>query len=172
MIISVHLLIFESIENDRCGVYGLYGRIFSIYSFICFGAIPTGAMIVFGLLLMIRLRQIRSRVHPARDQLQPRRNETALGKVILAEVMVSVICTFTYPIMTFYLTYTNDAVPNKSSDRIKIESFINFLTMSFLLYLNYSITFYVYFLTSKSFRRSVLQLLRISSATRDHGHNQ
>ncbi|UJR24922.1 hypothetical protein I4U23_006286 [Adineta vaga] len=128
-IISVHLLIFESIENGRCGIYGIYGRIFSIYSIICFGAIPTLSMIIFGFLLMFKLRQMRLRVQPVRDQFHLRKNETSLGKVILAEVIASIICTFCYPLMTFYLTLTNDTIPNKSSERIKIESFINFITI-------------------------------------------
>lgn len=157
-VVSVHLLIFESIENGRCGVYGLYGRLYSIYSVIFFGAIPTSAMVLFGWLLMKRLRHMRSRVQPARDRLPFRRNESCLGKVILAEVLVSVVCTFNHPLMTFYLTLTNDLIPNKSSERMKIETFVNFITMSFLLYLNYATTFYVYLLTSKSFRQSIQRL--------------
>ncbi|CAF4107704.1 unnamed protein product, partial [Rotaria sordida] len=34
IIISVHLLIWESIENGRCGVYGIYGQIFGFYVLI------------------------------------------------------------------------------------------------------------------------------------------
>lgn len=158
-IVSIHLLIFESIENGRCGVYGLYGVIYSIYSFVFFGTIPTSSMVIFGSLLMIKLRQLRTRVQPFHDNIYVRRIDTNLGRVILAEVIVSVFCTFTHPLMTFYLTLTNDTVPNKSSDRLKIESFINFITMSLLLYLNYSTMFYIYFMTSKSFRNSVKQLI-------------
>jgi hypothetical protein len=157
---AIHLLIFESIENGRCGVYGLYGLIFSIYSFVCFGTIPTSLMIIFGILLMIKLRQVRSRVQAFHDNAYIRRPDFNLGRVILGEVIVSVLCTFTYPLMTFYLTLTNDTVPNKSSDRLKIESFVNFITMSVLLYLNYSAMFYVYFIASKSFRHSVKELVK------------
>ena len=159
VIVSIHLLIFESIENGRCGVYGLYGVIYSIYSFVCFGTIPTSSMVIFGSLLMIKLRQLRTHVQPFGGNIYIRRIDTNLGRVILAEVIVSVFCTFTHPLMTFYLTLTDSTVPNKSSDRLKIESFINFITMSLLLYLNYSTMFYIYFMTSKSFRRSVKQLI-------------
>ncbi len=60
--------------------------------------------------------------------------------------------------MTFYLTLTNDIISNKSSERLNIESFINFVTMSLLLYLNYNTTFYVYFIASESFRNSIKEL--------------
>ncbi|CAF4348461.1 unnamed protein product, partial [Rotaria sordida] len=44
MIISVHLLIWESIENGRCGVYGIYGQIFGFYVLIFTGIIPISVM--------------------------------------------------------------------------------------------------------------------------------
>jgi hypothetical protein len=158
-IVCVHLLIFESIQSGRCGVYGLYGFIYSIYSIVCFGAIPTSLMIVFGLLLMNKLRKLRSRVQPFHTNFHLRRFDSSLGKVIVVEVIVSIVCTFNHPLMTFYLTLTNYIIPNKSSERLQIESFVNFITMSLLLYLNYSTPFYVYFFTSKSFRKSVKQLI-------------
>jgi hypothetical protein len=177
-IVSVHLLIFESIQSGRCGVYGLYGFIYSIYSIICFGTIPTSSMIVFGLLLMIKLRKLRSRVQPFGTNFHLRRFDSSLGKFILVEVIVSIVCTFSHPLMTFYLTLTNYIIPNKSSERLQIESFVNFITMSLLLYLNYSTTFYVYFFTSKSFRKSVKQLilkctavLKYDTRNTGDGHN-
>ncbi len=157
--VSIHLLLFESIENGRCSVVGLYGRIFSIYSLICFGIIPTSLMISFGIHIMINLRQLRSRVRPYHDHIRIRKVDSNLIRVILVEIIVSILCTFAYPLMTFYLTLTNDIISNKSSERLNIESFINFLTMSLLLYLNYNTTFYVYFIASESFRNSIKQLL-------------
>jgi hypothetical protein len=168
-ILSIHQLLFESIKNGRCSVYELYGSIFRIYSSICFGIIPTTLMIIFSILLMIKLRQIRSRIQPFYNNIRIRRVDSNLGRVILTQVIVSILCTFAHPLMLFYLALTNDITSNKSSERLKIESFINFITMSLLLYVNYNTMFYVYFIISKSFRNSIKQLVMKCWTTLKYG---
>ena len=57
------------------------------------------------------------------------------------------------------MTLTNSIVLNKSAERRQIESFMNFITMSLLLYLNYNTTFYIHILTSTAYRSEVKQLV-------------
>jgi hypothetical protein len=173
MVISIHLLIWESIENNRCGVYGTYGQIFSFYSLIFTGAIPISIMISVSILLMNALRQLRSRVRPLDTTQRLNRRDTRLIKLVLVEVMVYILCTFTYPCMSIYTTITNNVVLSKTAERRQIESFISFITMSLLLYLNYNTTFYVHILTSKTYRMEVKQLmLKLIRKTTETEHSE
>ncbi|CAF3904313.1 unnamed protein product [Rotaria sordida] len=159
IIISVHLLIWESIENGRCGVYGIYGQIFGFYVLIFTGIIPISVMIIFGILLTKALRQVRTRIQPLNGYNRLNARDMKLIKLVLTEVIIYILCTLTYPLMTIYMTVTNSTTLNKTIQRKQIESFINFITMSLLLYLNYNTTFYVHFLTSKAYRNEVKQFL-------------
>jgi hypothetical protein len=159
MVISIHLLIWESIENNRCGVYGIYGQIFSFYSLVFTGVIPISTMVSVGILLMNALRQLRSRVRPLDSITRLNRRDAKLIKLVLVEVIVYILCTLTYPFMTIYTTITNNIGLVKSAERKQIESFISFITMSLLLYLNYNTTFYVHFFTSKTYRTEVKQFI-------------
>jgi len=157
--VSVHLLIWESIENGRCGVYGLYGQIFSFYIAVCTGLIPIFSMITFGLLLLKNLPRSRLLVHPANSINQLNRRDVSFIKLVLIEIIIYIICTLTYPAMTIYIQVTSYMQSSKSVERRQIESFINYITMSLLLYLNYNTTFYVHLMTSKTFRNEVKQLI-------------
>ena len=67
MIASIHLPIFETIQNNRCYVSGSYGIFFSIYQICLFGVVLPGLMIVFAVLLRKNLKNIRIRVHPQQE---------------------------------------------------------------------------------------------------------
>ncbi|UJR20413.1 hypothetical protein I4U23_023544 [Adineta vaga] len=164
--VSVHLLIWVSIENGRCFVYGLYGQIYSMYQLICFGIIPTVLMILFSILTVTNIRYIRSQVAPiiSHQHTNPnfaifRKRDIHLFKLVISEIIVSFICTFPYTINTIYSVLTSD-ITNKSIERLQIESFCVFFTMWFLLYLKYSTTFYTYAATSKIFRTEVKVLFK------------
>jgi hypothetical protein len=168
MTVSIHVLIFLSIENNYCSVYGIYGKVFSIYSIIFTGLIPISAMIFFGIMLLNALRQSRFRVQPLENTRRLNRRDINLMKLVLAEVIVYIICTFGYPLMYLYLNITNGIILDKSTERKQIESFINFITMAFLLYLNYNTTFYIHICTSKTYRIEVKQfILKIIKKTRN-----
>ncbi|CAF1537036.1 unnamed protein product [Rotaria sordida] len=116
-------------------------------------------MIIFGILLTKALRQVRSRIQPLNGYNRLNARDMKLIKLVLTEVIIYISCTLTYPLMTIYMTVTNSTTLNKTIQRKQIESFINFITMSLLLYLNYNTTFYVHFLTSKAYRNEVKQFL-------------
>ena len=145
--------------HGRCGVYGLYGQIFSFYIAVCTGLIPIFSMITFGLLLLKNLPRSRLLVHPANSINQLNRRDVSFIKLVLIEIIIYIICTLTYPAMTIYIQVTSYMQSSKSVERRQIESFINYITMSLLLYLNYNTTFYVHLMTSKTFRNEVKQLI-------------
>jgi hypothetical protein len=157
--ISVHLLIWESIANGRCGVYGLYGQIFSFYIAVFTGLIPIILLISFGVLLVKSLRRLRLQVHSLNSTNRLNKRDISLVKLILVEVVVYIVCTITYPAMTIYTQVTSYMASSETAERKQIESFINFITMSLLLYMNYNTTFYAHFLTSKAFRNEAKQLI-------------
>jgi hypothetical protein len=175
MTASIHLLILESIESNRCGVYGIYGQIFSFYSLIFTGIIPVSVMASFFILLLNTLRQSRFRVQPFENTRRLNQRDMNLMKLVLIEMIVYIVCTINYPLVSIYMQITNNMGLDKSADRKQIESFVNFIAMSVLLYLNYNTTFYVHICTSKSYRTEVKSVvlksigkLRENEQTQDH----
>jgi hypothetical protein len=159
MIVASQLLIWENIENNQCSVYGIYGQVFSFYSLIFTGTIPIVAMTSISILTRNALREMRFRVRPFDDTRGLNRRDIKLMKLVIVQVIVYILCTFTHPLTLIYTQITNSTVLNKSAERKQIESFIDFITMSLLLYLNYNTTFYVHILASKAYRMEVKQLI-------------
>jgi len=159
MIVTFHVLVWESIENNRCYVYGIYGQIFSFYSLIFTGIIPISMMIFFSILLMKTLRKLRGRVQPINNTRQLNRRDINLMKLALAEVIVYIFCTFGYPLINIYMSITANMTSTKTAERQQIESFIDFLLATLLLYLNYNTTFYVHIFISKTYRKDVKEFI-------------
>ena len=162
MIVSIHLPIFQIIQNNRYGVYDTYGLFFSIYQIFLFGIVFPCLMIIFGFLLWKNLKTIRIRVHRGQrvNNSQPQllnKRDVNLMRFVLAEILTAILLTSLYPINTTYTTLTSNIL--KSQERLQIEGFINFVIMLLLFYLNYCMTFYLYIFTSKSFRREIKRLL-------------
>ena len=76
-------------------MYGLYGQIFGFYTLICTGIIPILTITGISIKLINNLRQIRSRVRPFNDNSrQLNRRDIKLIKLVLVEVFVYILCTF------------------------------------------------------------------------------
>ncbi len=58
-IISIHIMIYQDIQNGQCGMFGLYSLIFSIYSIIVIGIIPPFLMITLGILTIKKLKHVK-----------------------------------------------------------------------------------------------------------------
>ncbi|CAF1159115.1 unnamed protein product [Adineta ricciae] len=163
MLISIHLAIYETIENNRCFFFGTYGFFFSIYQICIFGFILPISQIGFSFLIIKNLKTIRMRVQPGlivenEPQNVLSKRDMTLIKLVLFEIIIGIMLTTLYPIQSLYSILTNDIL-NKSQDRIAIESFLNFIGLIVLFYLNYCITFYLYIFISKPFRQEVKQFL-------------
>ena len=159
LIVSIQLPIFETIQNNRCSVFGTYGLFFSIYQICLFGFIFPNLMIIFGILLWKNLKTIRIRVQPVQQmessqQQQLPKRDISLMKLTLAEVIACFLLTVLYPINLLYTTLAS-SIPDKSQERIEIEGFANFISLLLLFCLNYCMTFYLYVIMSKSFRREI-----------------
>jgi hypothetical protein len=121
-------------------------------------------MILFAALTIKNIQHSRNRVLPTATQPNNptsavvRKRDKNLFKLVITEIIISTICTFPYTIDTIYFVLTSN-IPDKSIERLQIESFFVFFTTTLLLYLKYSTTFYAYLATSKVFRAEVKIIL-------------
>jgi hypothetical protein len=160
LFIASHLLIFEDIQNGRCGTYGLYGKVFSIYTIII-NILPGCLMIVAGFLTMRNMHHRQTRINPlpqlTNKERHTHKKEFDLLKIVVAEVCVYLILNTSYPADSLYMSLTSDTV--KSADRVRIETFVNFIAQSCLLYFISSSNFFIYMASSSSFRQEVKKIL-------------
>ncbi|UJR29689.1 hypothetical protein I4U23_017237 [Adineta vaga] len=163
LLISIHLPINQTILNNRCLPSGTYGFFFSIYQVCIFGVILPISQIFFSFLIVKNLKLVRVRIQPmpATDSIPQNiltRHDITLIKLILTEIILGILLTTLYPISLLYSILTSNLL-NKSTDRIAIESFMSFLALIILFYLNYCITFYIYLAISKPFRQEIKQMI-------------
>ena len=64
LILPIHLVIFNNIQNGRCQMSGLYPYFFAAYAIIIAAIIPPSMMITFSVLAARNIRRIRQRVQP------------------------------------------------------------------------------------------------------------
>jgi hypothetical protein len=79
-----------------------------------------------------------------------RQQDFHLIRMLTAQVVVYVLTTTFYPLNIIYEAITTSV--DKSIDREIIEIFVYFLTGTFLLFINPTVSFYIYLSTSKAFR--------------------
>ena len=158
MIVSIHLPFFQTIRNNRCLVFGTYGLFFGIHQMCVFGVLLPGLMAVFGILLWKNLRNVRTRVQPHPESNTLQRRDISLIKIVLIEVILVILLSISYPIVTLQAVIT-DNIMSKNVDTVQIETFILFVSRVLLFYLNYCLTFYVYVIMSKSFRQEIKNFL-------------
>lgn len=155
LLATIFIIVTQTIENGKCGRFdSVVILIYTIYNLITTGLLPPFAMAIFGYLVIANLKQIRSRIKTntsgSKTEGVLRKRDRALMRLTLIEVIVYLTTTIPYTIVLVYSTIT--ASMNKTSERQKIESFINYLAQSFLLYLNNALPFWVYMASSRAFR--------------------
>ncbi|CAF4090204.1 unnamed protein product [Rotaria sordida] len=91
---------------------------------------------------MKSLKQLRSRVQPRIEDKE--------------KIIFYVISTMPFSIYLIYKMMTDYLI--KSRERKQIESFINYIFQSFIMYLNTGLPFYIYISTSSSFRRDLKRI--------------
>lgn len=147
-IATIHIPIMNTIQSGYCIMPGIYNLIFSIYAVIFAGIIPPILMSIFSLITLHNLYSIHT-INIQRNHLM-RQRDFHLTRMLTAQVIVYILTTTPYPLNTLYAAITHSQI--KSIDQQAIESFIYFITSTFLLFINPSISFYIYIATSKAFR--------------------
>jgi hypothetical protein len=157
------IFVITTVVNGKCGTYGIYGTITSVYSIIFIGLIPIMLLCIFGYLAYRNMRQAQKRIQPVlNNQININnsigRRDRELWLMVISEVLVYIITVVFYPITVIEMMISQNIIPNKSVEYLQIESFFYFLGF-FLLLMNRALPFYIYLIVSKPFRRNFIQLI-------------
>lgn len=113
---------------------------------------------------MHNLRKMRARIQPTTENNQKnsstntvRKRDRGLMEMVLIEVMFYVISRMPFSIYLIYNMVSTKLV--KSKERKKVESFINYMVQSFIMYFNTALPFYIYISTSPSFKRQCKRVI-------------
>jgi hypothetical protein len=151
IIAGCHLPIFMDIRSGVCWMFDFYKFFYPIYQCILVGILPPVLMSVFGYLTVQSLRQR----HGTQAHIQEKDRD--LMRMLVAEIMVNIFTSIPFSAYLIYSTATFFVV-GKSAQRLEIESFINFLSQFFIHLLSVA-PFYLFIISSKSFRREFTQVL-------------
>jgi hypothetical protein len=117
---------------------------------------------IFGYLIYRHMKHIHVRIQPIVihqvNYIPIQRRDRELLTIVISEVFVYVLTTTFYPLILLERMISRYILSNKSVQYSEIENFL--FTISFLLlFVNNAVPFYIYFLSSKSFRRDLKELL-------------
>ncbi len=166
LIVSVHLIIVNTIQNGRCVMPGLYPYFYAAYAILVAAIIPPSMMIIFSILAAKNIRQIRQRVQPLPVRqsnitnvntgtnrnigVHLKQYDYQLLKMLVIDVIIYCISSIPAPIYYIYAAVTLKSI--KSAEQTAWQNFFNYLAYQFLLYIAASTNLYTNLLVSKAFR--------------------
>jgi hypothetical protein len=162
LVINIFIPIMQTVINGQCVPNGIYSIIYTLYAIIFVSAIPTIILCIFGYLTYRNMRQLQLRVQPmVHNRIDAntsiRRQDRDLLIIVISEVLLFLIATIPFPLILLEMLISGYIISNKSVEYLQIEGFIiNFAYL--LLVANSAMPFYIYLITSKSFRRDFKQL--------------
>ena len=155
LLLVIYFSSIRTIKNYICDIHNNINLlIYTIYYMICSGLLPPLLIIIFSLLLINNLRNMRKNIKNNEKNSSNnilRKRDRDLIKMVLIEVMFYVLSTMPFSIYLIYKMINDHLI--KTEYQINLELFINYLTQSFLMYFNTALPFYIYISTSSSFRR-------------------
>ncbi|CAF4078886.1 unnamed protein product [Adineta steineri] len=164
LLIVIFFGVVRTIKNNSCNIFDSVDlMIYTIYYLIFAGLLPPTLIIIFTMLVFKTLKQLRSRVKPTAENGERntttvlRKRDRDLIKMVFIEVMFYTISTLPFSIYLIYSLITSNI--SKSKERQQVESFVNYLTQSFIMYFNTALPFYIYFCTSPSFRKQLKRVI-------------
>lgn len=156
-LIAVHIPIMNTIVANQCVMTGVYTLVFAIYQMCIAGILPPLFMIIFSCLAYRNLRNFTFDADERRHR-KKKRQQRQLIRMVTTQLIVYIISAELVPITTLYRQLTSTMV--KSADRKSVESFIIFIAMNFLLYMNTWAAFFIYCATSSNFRFAFVRLFK------------
>jgi hypothetical protein len=182
LILPVHLIIFNTIQNGKCIMSGLYPYFFAAYAIIIAAIIPPSMMITFTILAAKNIRQIRRRVRPGTVDTTTTENTGIRLKqydyqlLKMLTVDVTIYCISAVPSPMYYIYAAVTLKSTKTAEQLAWQSFFNYLAYQFVLYIAASTSFYTNILVSKAFRAELRlflnrYLLRRRHVIHTHCHN-
>jgi hypothetical protein len=162
-LLTIHVPIMITVINGQCTTSGVYSVIYTVFTIIFVGLIPSITLAIFGYLTYHNMRQMQNRVQPVvqniiNANISTQRRDRDLLIIVIAEVLVCVVTTTLFPLIQLEMLISEYTMPNKSFRYLEIEIFIVNIA-SFLLFINCAVPFYTYLISSKPFRREFKQLI-------------
>jgi len=163
LVFLIFILIMTIVINGQCIPTGVYSIIYSVYTIIFVGLIPSITSAIFGYLTYRNMRQMQIRVQPVahntiNGNISIQRRDRDLLIIVIAEVFVYIVTTALFPLIQLELMISQYVIPEKSFQYLQIEILI-LNSAVFLLLINSAAPFYTYLIASKSFRRDFRQLI-------------
>jgi hypothetical protein len=161
LIVCIHRFIFYEIRDNLCGILMNTGAAIyhSLYVIIGGGILPTIIMITCALFIRANLaHRQQKRGHIPVMQNQPKSSD----QQVLRLLFIQIICynIFTIPqLFNVIFSIISSARSNRSREHLAIERFITFIA-ELMLYLFPVTSFYLYTLTSRTFRNELIDFLR------------
>ena len=137
-----------------------YINFYNIYNATLSGVLIPVSMLIFGVLTIRNVRQLKRRVGDnniiQQENLNNRRSfDYQLSLMIRVQLGVYILCNLPYASYLLYVVFTTNSV--KSSFQTGIDNL--YMIFAYLLvYINFAGTFYLYTLTSEVFRKDLKQL--------------
>ncbi|CAF0999847.1 unnamed protein product [Adineta ricciae] len=152
LIAGSHLPVFMDIRGGVCWMFDFYKFFYPIYQCILVGVLPPVLMSVFGFLTVSTLRRRRSTNEHIRQK------DHDLMRMLIAEILINIVTSIPFSANLLYGTATFYVV-GKSGERVEIENFVNFVSQFFIHLLSVA-PFYLFLMSSKSFRREFVHIIR------------
>lgn len=164
-LIYIQALVFYDTQFGFCTYQGgIYGIFFSIYLSIESGILPPLLMLIFGLLTIRNIRRSKRTVQPEplanvvspTQTIRLSRKDLQLTNMLLGQIGVWITFNIPYPCYNLYRSIT---INDPTSDfRITVESFASNMTTC-ALYVGFSLTVFLYTLSSPLFRHELKKLI-------------
>lgn len=158
IVIAAHIPIWTTLQQNRCVMMDSYVIVYAIYFLLVVGIIPVVLMAFFILLTSQNLKKLHFPAdNPVHVPVRIRRKDQQFIRMLASLVIMYVVTNIYFPANTFYMsvTYWTD----KNPDRIFIESIIFSITSNYILYINNISPFFLFLLSSSTFRKSLRELL-------------
>ncbi len=149
---GLHLPIFMDLRGNVCDMFGVYKFFYPIYQLILVSLIPPILMGVFGFLAVRSIHQRQATLARVKQ------SDRDLMRMLVSQIIIHYFSSLPYSANLLYGTATFYVV-NKSPQRVEIESFFYFLGQLIIQYI-FVAPFYLFILSSKSFRRDFMKLVR------------
>jgi len=153
LVLSILLIMWRTLENGKCDLKNsLHTVIMSTYVLAVVGVISLFSMIIFALLMLKILKNIRTLVQsitnsgPSLHRLLTRDRE--LMKMLFIDLIIYIITTISNTAIHIYKSAVNDV--ENSWERQNIERFFVYIARAFLLYISSTFSFWVYVSTLRS----------------------
>ena len=159
LIVCSFIPILLSIDHEICKMdEDTAALIYSIYLLVFAGILPPILMTISSLFILSNLKKLRLRIDPrTKNTGLMRKRDRDYIRMLLFEILVYILTTLPYTFVAFYTTVLEIQAGYHEHD--PDELFLSYMTRSFLLYLNNSLSFWIYILMSKTFRNEFKDLI-------------